>query len=68
MMKIDRLFKDHGGASELARKLGYSRQRVWRWKSSGKVGLDSVRRVSTLCNIPLHELRPDIYPQPERTT
>lgn len=63
-MDIEKLIADQGGPSALARKLGYSRQRVGNWKKARKVGLESVWDVSRVTGISVKTLRPDVFVRP----
>lgn len=48
------------GIGALARKLGCSKQNVSQWK---RVPSERVREVSAITHVPLHVLRPDLYPK-----
>jgi len=52
-----------GGSSGLARILAISSQAVSQWR---RVPAERVIDVERATGIPRHELRPDIYPEPER--
>jgi DNA-binding transcriptional regulator YdaS (Cro superfamily) len=53
-----------GGGSALARAVGVTRFAVNQWRTAGVPAL-RVSDVSRLTGIPLHELRPDIFPHPD---
>jgi len=50
-----------GSASELARKIGVTAQAIYQWR---QVPAERCLAVSQTTGIALHELRPDIYPDP----
>lgn len=52
--------------SELARRLHVSPQALHEWRRRGLVPVGRVLDVETITGIPRHELRPDIYPSPQR--
>ena len=48
--------------SEIARKLGVSRQRVFHWyKSGGRVPDKFVLKIEKITGVSRHDLRPDIF-------
>lgn len=47
-----------GGATELARKLGISKQAVSQWS---EIPIRHVHRVHEVTRIPLTDLRPDVF-------
>jgi ribosome-binding protein aMBF1 (putative translation factor) len=47
-----------GSRAALARKIGVSRQAVWRWK---KIPVDRLRAVEKATRVPRYRLRPDIF-------
>lgn len=49
--------------SSLARELNITQAAVGQWQM---IPVERVRAVSGLIDIPPHELRPDIFPAPER--
>lgn len=54
-----------GSQSALARAIGVSQPSVWKWVRDGKpIPAERVPAVSNATGIPLHELRPDIFPAP----
>ena len=57
-----------GGESELARRVGISRQAVNLWVKKGRIPAERVPAVvqATHGIIKHHELRPDIYPTPDK--
>lgn len=50
-----------GGLSALSREIGITRQAIAQWD---RVPAEQCIQVSKITGIPLHELRPDIYPEP----
>ena len=50
-----------GGLSALSRHIGITRQAISQWD---RVPAEQCRQVSEISGVPLHELRPDIYPEP----
>jgi DNA-binding transcriptional regulator YdaS (Cro superfamily) len=47
-----------GSRAALARKIGVSRQAVWRWK---KIPVERLKAVEKATRIPRYRLRPDIF-------
>lgn len=54
---------DRGGITRLAAELCISSQAISQWK---RVPAERVLDVERITGIPRHELRPDIYPAPNR--
>ncbi len=54
-----------GGGGALARELGITAQALSQWD---EVPVMRVLEVERVTGIPRHELRPDIYPEPQRAT
>lgn len=50
------------GMSELARRLGLTRQAIFNWRT---VPATRVLAVEKATGVPRHRLRPDVYPKPE---
>lgn len=50
-----------GGLSALSRQIGITRQAISQWD---RIPAEQCRQVSEISGVPLHELRPDIYPEP----
>jgi len=64
-MNIEQIIKAGGGATAIARKLGIAHSSVLGWRA---VPAERCMRVAALTGIPLHTLRPDVYPAPEAVT
>lgn len=58
------LRRDRGTISKLADELGLTRPAVSRWE---QVPASRVVAVSKITGISRHQLRPDIYPEPDNT-
>lgn len=56
------LFLTRGAKAKIARALGITKQAVSQWR---RVPAGRVLIVSEITGIPPHELRPDIYPEPD---
>ncbi|MCK8788194.1 helix-turn-helix domain-containing protein [Roseomonas sp. NAR14] len=51
-----------GGGAALAKRIGVTRFAVQQWKDTG-IPAGRVGKVSAATGIPLHELRPDLFPR-----
>lgn len=51
-----------GGGAALAKACGVRKEAVQQWKSAGIPPLRA-QQVAAVTKLPLHEIRPDIYPQ-----
>ena len=49
-----------------AAALGVTEGRVSQWLSAGRVPVERCQEIQKITGIPLHKLRPDIYPAPAR--
>ena len=54
-----RVIELYGGSRALAASLEISNQAVWRWE---RIPHERARAISKHTGIPLHELRPDVWP------
>ena len=54
--------------SELARRLGLSRNAVSLWKLRGKVPVEHVLLLSKVSGVPCHILSPKFFPKPVEVT
>jgi len=61
----DRAIRAVGGVTRLSEHLGVTRSAVSQWP---RVPAERVLKVEEVSGIPRHELRPDIYPPPEKET
>jgi len=66
-MDIERIFAAAGGVKALGVKLGIAHTSVIGWRQSGRVPAERCQAISAVTGIPLHVLRPDIYPDPNVT-
>lgn len=55
--------KPVGGRVELARRLGLTRQAVYQWT---EIPPKHVLKIEEFTGLSRHQLRPDLYPEPER--
>lgn len=57
-----------GGQKPLADRIGTSQSQVWYWLTHSKKGVPAeyCGPIEKETGVPRHELRPDIYPTPER--
>jgi DNA-binding transcriptional regulator YdaS (Cro superfamily) len=58
---VDRAIKGASSSAALAAKLGVTRQALSQWR---RVPSMRARAVSEITGVPLHELRPDLWPSP----
>ncbi len=65
---LERAIEEAGSQLALARKLGTSQSNVWTWLKQSKRGAPAewVLAIEAVTGVSRHELRPDLYPQPER--
>jgi len=61
----DLAIKAAGTLAGLASSLGLTKGAVWQWRMKG-IPAERVRRVAEVTGIAPHELRPDVFPAPER--
>ena len=63
---LNRLLEEKGlRLSDLARKLGVNKSSVTLW-GLRRIPAERVLEIEKFTGIPRHELRPDIYPAPEK--
>ena len=60
---VQRAADKAGGLAVLARALGIKHTSFYRWKA---VPADRVLQIEEITGIPRYEIRPDIYPSPDR--
>lgn len=58
----NRIVEAAGGATKLADYLGCKVQAVYQWN---QVPVKRVLDIAKLTGIPPHEIRPDVYPEPQ---
>jgi hypothetical protein len=58
MNALQRAIDKAGGPSAFAKRLGISRQALWKWK---RVPADRIIQIERLTGVPREELRPDLY-------
>lgn len=63
-MDISEVITAGGGVKALGAKLGIAHTSVIGWRQAGRIPAERCLAVSQATGIPLHELRPDIYPAP----
>lgn len=56
-----------GGFAELAKRLHVTRQAVSAWRQRGCVPAERVIEIERLTGVSRYDLRPDIYPQENRS-
>lgn len=56
-----------GGPTAAASELGVSRQALWKWRRAPALRVVDLERISR-GKVSRHELRPDIFGSPERST
>lgn len=65
-MTLDELIAAAGGVNRLAEAAGVDRTSVaGSWRRTGRVPVQRARAISMEFGIPLHEIRPDIWPEGE---
>lgn len=60
---LERAIRAAGGIIALAEKIACTKQNVSQWK---RVPSERALQVSRVTKVPLHVLRPDLYPKPRR--
>ena len=65
---LERAVAVAGGQLALAKAINTTQSNVWTWLNRSKRGVPGewVRAVEAATGIPRHELRPDIYPAPQK--
>lgn len=63
MNGIDKAIKKAGGEVKLARLVGTDRQLVTYWQRTGKPGATYCMAINEATGVPLHVLRPDVFPK-----
>ncbi|MGE0716898.1 MAG: transcriptional regulator [Alphaproteobacteria bacterium] len=66
---VERAVRCVGGQASLARKCGVSQAHVWHWlHKTRRVPAERVLAIESATggHVSRHELRPDIYPPPDR--
>jgi len=66
MSVVARIIDSYGGAAALARRMDISRNAIWQWRKKDRVPAERVLDLEKLTGVSRHEIRPDIYPVPER--
>lgn len=66
-MEISEITDRAGGVVQLARALGMSHAAICKWKRVGRIPTDRAIEINRLFAIPLHEMRPDVWPAPAPT-
>ena len=61
---VDKVIERGGGVTALARGLGISASSVCGWRDSGRIPERRVVGVSRLTGIPVSELRPEFFCEP----
>jgi DNA-binding transcriptional regulator YdaS (Cro superfamily) len=65
MSIVDRVIEKAGGVNALARTLGFHHTSIIDWRRAGQIPAKRALRVHQITGIPLHELRPDVFPAPQ---
>lgn len=63
-MSVDDVIEIAGGIIELAKAAGVDRTSVYGWQRKGVIPHARVYAINLALGIPLHELRPDLWPLP----
>ena len=66
-MTLDEIIEAAGGVTQLAKIAGVNHSTVAWWRRHGNrvATVDRAQRISRALGIPLHKIRPDIWPTPE---
>lgn len=56
------LLSRHGRGAQIAAALGMTRQAIYQWR---QIPAEKASVISKALGLPLHELRPDLWPPPE---
>lgn len=66
-MQVSEVIERAGGVGRLAALLGMHHSSVCKWKKVGRIPTDRALAIHRLSGIPLHEMRPDVWPAPAPT-
>jgi DNA-binding transcriptional regulator YdaS (Cro superfamily) len=61
---LQRAIELAGGLTALARALGIRAPSISEWKRRGRIPANRVLAIEAATGVPRHELRPDLYPEP----
>jgi DNA-binding transcriptional regulator YdaS (Cro superfamily) len=67
MLSMDEIISRAGGVTQLAKLVGVNHATISAsWRRSGRIPVERALLIHEHLNIPLHELRPDVWrPEPE---
>lgn len=54
-----------GGNSVIGRAVGVTPQAVSQWIAAESIPASKVGRVAAMAGVPIHEVRPDLFPPPQ---
>jgi DNA-binding transcriptional regulator YdaS (Cro superfamily) len=63
-MTVDEIISAAGGVGKLAGLLGVSHSSVCDWRRADRIPVERAIAISDALDIPRHEIRPDIWPEP----
>lgn len=66
-MKVADIIKQGGGVAAVARALGIHHTSVIGWCQADRIPAERCAAVNAITHVPLHEIRPDVYPVPSTT-
>jgi DNA-binding transcriptional regulator YdaS (Cro superfamily) len=64
-MEVQDIIDVAGGLRRLGDAVGVDHSTVSGWKRCGRIPVHRARRIHEVLKIPLHEIRPDIWPPAE---
>jgi DNA-binding transcriptional regulator YdaS (Cro superfamily) len=59
---LEEAIRRAGGVSALARALGITQPSVSEWRARGMAPITRCPQIADLTEVPLHKLRPDVFP------
>jgi len=63
-MDLERVFREAGGVTRIARHFGIHHSAVCQWRVRGEIPAERVPEIARLSGVPRHELRPDLWEAP----
>jgi hypothetical protein len=61
-MTIDEIIAKAGGVVKLAETAGVDHSSIYGWRRREKIPVERARVIHEKLDIPLHEIRPDVWP------
>lgn len=67
-MTFDEIVEVAGGITNLARAAGVDHSTACGWRRKGSIPVNRAQAINAALGIPLHEVRPDVWPAEPRLT